>query len=113
MQRFAIRNAEIGDHLVGILRHNEDTGEYVIELPAGINYLDAPPIISEFIQKGDAEVSPDWSLRWVQSRVIPPERQNIGQIMRELKMDRYDEFPLLLECGGRSCQDGCYIVRID
>lgn len=47
----------------------------------------------------------------MRERVIPPERQNIGQILRENNMAFYDEFPLLVSNQGRSCQDECYLVQ--
>lgn len=58
-------------------------------------------------------IDKDWSLRWVRERVIPPDRQNIGQILRENHMEFYDEFPLLVSNQGRSCQDECYLVQIE
>lgn len=47
----------------------------------------------------------DWSMRWVQSRIIPSSRQNIGEILRVNGMRSYDEHKLLLKNEGWSCQD--------
>ena len=69
-------------------------------------------ILSDFIQKGKREIDSRWSLRWVQERVTPPERQNIGQILKNNGMKFYSEFPLLLKNQGRSCQDECYIEQM-
>lgn len=44
---------------------------------------------------------------------MPPERQNIGQILRANGLKEYDEFPLLLKNDGRCCQDECYIVKVE
>ena len=44
----------------------------------------------------------DWSMRWVQSRIIPSSRQNIGEILRVNGMRSYDEHKLLLKNEGRS-----------
>lgn len=32
----------------------------------------------------------EWSMRWVQSRIIPSSRQNIGEILRVNGMRSYD-----------------------
>lgn len=42
----------------------------------------------------------DWSMRWVQSRIIPSSRQNIGEILRVNGMRSYDEHKLLLKMRG-------------
>lgn len=42
----------------------------------------------------------DWSMRWVQSRIIPSSRQNIGEILRVNGMRSYDEHKLLLKMKG-------------
>ena len=55
----------------------------------------------------------DWSYRWVSQRVTPPERQNIGQILRTNHMTEYDELQFLIKNEGRSCQDECYVVKLD
>lgn len=54
----------------------------------------------------------DWSMRWVQSRIIPSSRQNIGEILRVNGMRSYDEHKLLLKNEGRSCQDEFYIEHM-
>lgn len=51
-------------------------------------------------------------MRWVRQRVTPPERQNLGQILKANNMAEYDEFKLLVKNEGRSCQDECYIVEM-
>lgn len=48
-------------------------------------------------------------MKWVQSRIIPSSRQNIGEILRVNGMNSYDEHTLLLKNEGRSCQDEYYI----
>ena len=55
----------------------------------------------------------DWSMRWVQTRIIPSSRQNIGEILRVNGMRSYDEHKLLLKNEGRSCQDEFYIEHIE
>ena len=70
-------------------------------------------IISDFIEKNQYRIGKKWSYRWVCQRVIPPERQNIGQILKANHMTEYDEFKFLVKNEGRCCQDECYIVKVD
>lgn len=61
---------------------------------------------------GIRHVDSTWSMKWVQSRIVPSSRQNIGQILRANGMESYDEYKLLLKSQGRSCQDEFYIESL-
>lgn len=50
--------------------------------------------------------------KFVKERVAPPERQNIGSIMRKIGITRYREFDLLMYNNGRSCQDDFVLEEI-
>ena len=49
---------------------------------------------------------------FVKERVVPPERQNIGMILREAGMSYYSEFPLLVYTQGRCSMDDFFIEEI-
>lgn len=51
-----------------------------------------------------------WSKVWVQQRIAPTDRQNLGQILKDNGLDEYDEFQLLMLANGRCVQDK--ILRI-
>lgn len=113
MVKFAIKNAYYDGKTVGYLYYDENKREYEIEIPQNVKSYEAPFIISDFIKKKQYKIGKDWSYRWVNQRVIPPERQNIGQILKANGWKEYDEFKFLLKNEGRSCQDECYIVRVE
>lgn len=92
MYKFAVINRLYADKTVAYLFYDETNGSYQIEIPENVKSVEAPPIIADFIEKGQRKIGHEWSLRWVRQRVIPSERQNIGQILRENGMDYYDEF---------------------
>ena len=48
----------------------------------------------------------------MRERVVPPDRQNIGMILRELGMGYYSEFPLLVYTGGRCAMDEFFLEEI-
>lgn len=113
MLKFAIKNAYYDGKTVGYLYYDEKHHEYEIEIPESVESYEAPFIIADFVKKNEKRIGKEWSYRWVKERVIPPERQNIGQILKANHMKEYDEFPLLLKNRGRSCQDECYIEKVE
>ena len=48
----------------------------------------------------------------MQQRIIPSDRQNLGQILKANGLDEYDEFKLLMLSNGRCAQDNCYLAEI-
>ena len=113
MLKFAIKNAYYEGKIVGYLYYNEECQEYEIEIPKMVRSFEAPFIISDFIKNGQFKIGKEWSYRWVSQRVIPPERQNIGQILKANHMKEYNEFSFLLKNEGRCCQDECYIEKVN
>lgn len=113
MLKYAIKNAFYNGKIVGYLYYDEQRREYGIEIPETVKSFEAPCILSDFIDKKQYRIGKEWSYRWVCQRVIPPERQSIGQILKANHMTEYDEFLLLVKNRGRSCQDECYIVKAE
>lgn len=48
----------------------------------------------------------------MQQRIVPPDRQNLGQILKENNLESYNEFELLTMAKGRCSQDNYYIYPI-
>lgn len=69
-------------------------------------------LIASRVMKGIRRLDPEWSLRWVQSRIVPYSRQNISEILRANGMDSYEEQKLLLKNEGRNCQDEFYLAPL-
>ena len=111
MKKYAIKRNN-RNKIVGILKYDERTKKYTIDIPEDVLYKDAPFMMSLFLKKGIRSMNSEWSMRWVQSRIIPSSRQNIGEILRVNGMRSYDEHKLLLKNEGRSCQDEFYIEQM-
>lgn len=73
---------------------------------------DVPAIFARFVEQGEREIPSEWVRAWVDERIAPPGRQNIGQILRANHLDRYDPCALLAAGAGRSSQDGFYIREV-
>ncbi len=111
MKKYAIKRNN-REKIVSILNYDENNKSYTIEIPEGVTEKEAPFMMSLFIKKGVRYMDSDWSLKWVQSRIVPSGRQNIGEILRVNGMTSYDEHALLLKNNGRCCQDEFYIENM-
>ena len=114
MRVFAIRDETLSpDVALGYLIYYERAKAFYIELPEDADPWNTPLLLSSFVKRGQYSVSSYWSRLWVQQRIVPPDRQNIGQILKENGLAEYDEFQLLLLTMGRCAQDDCYLEEID
>ena len=113
MKIFAIRDASIAkDRSLAWLLYYPAADEFHIEICDGVDEWDAPLLISSFVKRGRKSLDPDSSRLWAELRIIPPDRQNLGMILRDNGLDSYDPFRLLLLAGGRCAQDDCFLVPL-
>lgn len=98
--------------LIGFLFYHEGHRQFTLEINEELNPETAPVFFESFIRKGQLTLAPDWADRWVQQRVIPYERQNLGSILKENKMKVYDPFKLMVISEGRCAQDDLSIVPV-
>lgn len=71
-----------------------------------------PAIFAHFVEQGQRSIPSNWVRAWVDERIAPPSRQNIGQILLANHLDRYDPCALLAAGAGKSSQDGFYIREV-
>lgn len=113
MRIFAIKDESAAqERILGYLIYHELSKTFHIELSDGVSRWDVPAMLSSFADRGDYSVDSHWSRRFVHQRIVPQDRQNIGQILRENGLNEYDEFPLLMLSMGRCEQDDCYLEEI-
>ena len=62
-----------------------------------------------YTSAGYYDLNPEMSLRWVQDRLIPPNRANIGDILREGGLTEYSEIGMIDLHKGRCVQDDLYL----
>lgn len=97
----------------GYLFYYKRARKFYIELPENADPWDTPLILSSFAERKLYSIEPYWSELWVDQRIIPPDRQNIGQVLREYGLKSYDKFRMLIFADGRCAQDDYYIEKID
>jgi hypothetical protein len=114
MKIFAIRDET--DKLqkdLAYLFYYETEKRFYIELPEDADPWKTPLLLSSFAKRGIKTVNSYWSKLWVQQRIVPADRQNLGQILRENHLKEYDEYSLLMLAMGRCAQDDYFLVPIE
>lgn len=94
------------------LTYNTDNKEFHISIPRDIDLIKSPIMLSLYAENGKFELDAQQSLYWVRERLIPPERMNIGEILRGIGLTEYDEYKMLLALRGRCVQDDMYIEEV-
>ena len=117
MRIFEIRDAELEEELkkkkvLGYLIYYKNAKAFYIELPDDADPWETPLLLSSFASRGQYSIDSYWSGMWVEQRIVPRDRQNIGSILRDNGLSEYDEFQLLTLAKGRCAQDACYIKEI-
>lgn len=98
--------------LIGYLFYHEKSDAYSIELSEELTVKDSPIFFEAFVERGRYTVDPEFSRRWVESRVVPRDRQNIRSILKENGLKEYDTFRLLMIAEGRCAQDECAVFPV-
>lgn len=113
MKIFAIRDeTDFTDKDIAYLIYFEQDKRFYIELPDDADPWETPLILSSFLEKGQRTVNAYWSEMWVRQRIVPSDRQNLGQILKANDLETYDEFELLMLADGRCAQDDYYLTPV-
>jgi len=109
----SIRNEYLKqDDLIGYLFYYEKDRSFCIELDERRAPSDMALLLGAFAEKKQYTLDPDWSRRWVEQRIVPTDRQNLGAILREAGLKEYDRYRLLVLSGGRCSQDDLAIAPV-
>lgn len=113
MEIFAIRNKlDKTNKDIAYLFYYKKSKKFYIELNDSLNEWELPFIFDHFLKNGENTINAYWSKKWVDERIIPSNRQNIGQILKDNNLNEYDEYKLLLLTNGECSQDSFYIKKI-
>lgn len=108
---FEIYNAAKRQHpVVAELRVGADLEDASITILPHVEPGDLPLMLALFLEDGQREVPQKWTKRWIEERVPPAGRQNIGEILRANGLESYDLLGLLVAGCGRSSHDD-YLIR--
>lgn len=113
MRIFAVKDeADASAKTLAWLIYYEMDRRFYIELPDDADPWETPLLLSSFLKRGWRTVNSYWSRLWVKQRIVPPDRQNLGQILRDNGLEAYDEFELLMLAAGRCAQDDYYLAAV-
>lgn len=90
---------------IGYLVYFEQEKKFFIELMENTNPNELPLMFASYIRKSKFTIDAIWSKKWVQARIIPTDRQNLGQILRDNHLKCYDEYQLLIMSKGECSHD--------
>ena len=110
MKYFDIFDNE-NEYSVGTLLYFEREKAFIVELADGLDEWTAPLLFTAYVKRGIFTIPRDVSLAWVRERIIPSNRQNINQILKNHKLKEYDEIKFLEISEGKCSQDSLIIKR--
>lgn len=114
MRTFEIFNAARRSHTpLAVLTYDEGSDEFHVSISRNAPTDSLPLMLALFAERGDYEVPDKWARRFVEERIAPQGRQNLGEILRANGLDFYDEVALLAVGEGRSSQDDCLMREIE
>lgn len=97
---------------VAYLVYFEDERNFHIEICSDVDENQVPMMFTLFMKKNIYTLDSHWSKKWVCSRIIPPDRQNLGQILKENNMKHYDEYTLLMKSKGICSHDDFAVEEV-
>lgn len=110
MKYFDIFDSENG-YSVGTLLYFEREKVFVVELDSDLDEWTAPLLFTAYVKRGIFTIPRAVSLAWIRERIIPSNRQNINQILKNHKIKEYDEIKFLEISEGKCSQDSLVIIR--
>ena len=89
---------------------NDKYDDCYIELNEGLE--EYPIFFQSFINKNKYTINSYWTYKWINERIVPYERGNINNILKDNKIPYYNELLLLISSKGNSSMDDNYIEEI-
>ena len=112
MKYFDIFDSENG-YSVGTLIYFEREKAFITELVSGLDEWSAPLLFASYVKRGILTIPRDVSLAWIRERIIPSNRQNINQILKNHKLKEYSEIKFLEISEGKCSQDSLIIKKTE
>jgi len=94
----------------GYLYISNDYNNCYIDIVDGLN--EYPVFFHMFAQKGIYTLNEYWTKRWINERIIPYERQNINDILKNSNMKYYNDLLMIIKSKAKSSMDDNYLEEI-
>lgn len=90
---------------VAYLIYYEKANCFYIEIEDDADVTNLPMLLALFVEKGVYSIDSLWSKKWVASRIVPTDRQNLGSILKNNGLKFYDEYKILIKGKGMCSHD--------
>ena len=97
----------------GTLAYDPESCTWLIEINRQRTWEDTPLSLALYIKNGCYSLDERQSLTWVRDRLLPSNRQNIYDVLRELGLPEYDEYALLKVTAGHCPNDNLFLRELD
>lgn len=103
-----------GNKLVGRMILREAPEDCIMELKDGMDFPQVPPeVYREYMDHGARRFTGEPVHEFICSRVEPPGRMNIGQILDDMGLVQYDPVAMFIWHKGRCCMDKFRIELVE
>lgn len=114
MKTFAIKEGKYKRRPAqAYLFYDENTELFSIKIKPNAVPERLPIILELLLKKGITEIDDYWARRFVKERIVPIDRQNIGEILRVHGLKEYKEIDMLYISMGHCSQDDFYLEEVD
>lgn len=96
-----------------VLYYLESREEFRTRICADVDPSCMPMTLEGYARKGKLDLDHKESMLWISERIVPKNRQNLGQVLKAHGLEYYDPFVLLVTHAGRCCNDDFYLREIE
>ncbi len=86
---------------------------FFIDINDHADESDVPMLFVPFVRQNEHHIDNKWTKRWIEERIVPSSRQNLGEVLRANNLEFYDEMALFIAGEGKCEQDDFFIQEID
>lgn len=97
---------------VAYIIYYESSESFYIEICEDATFDNLPMMFALYIKEGKYSIDSHWSKQWVCSRIIPTDRQNLGDILKTNNIKYYNEYKLLIKGKGICSHDDFGVEEI-
>lgn len=111
MKKYAIVSAN--GVVTGWLHYNEVTETGNVELNRACPPEEFSPLLRIVYNQGDTWLGEERTNWWIDTRVCPPGRENIDEILEAYGIDHYNQFLISIAIGGRTTVDYDHFEEVE
>ena len=83
-----------------------------IDISENARKEDVPMLFVPFVRENKLHIGDKWAKRWIEERIVPPSRQNLGEVLRANDLEFYDAMALFVAGDGKCEQDDFFIREV-